>query len=269
MDDLAIGAGEDTALLSQEELSWLHYTQRMEERLVVAKKAEAVKEETYDEQHAIVVDAVDDDDVDDDDEDKEDQAEENQVAVKRYGILEYLRDYLRLFAVIGSVLIIGTQTLAIMLVSETNVLQLVLRVYILLFCFGFVLTELELPLLWMKVHTVLEDWRVRGAMYSFIGVVGAEETYSGRRSVGFDGPVFQDNELGKMVAFAAKGSSYVLIGAGAVYFVFGLLCIQHVFRKQQAPPPRKRTKAQELRTRKKHQVVVSEQAPPREWYHNV
>lgn len=99
------------------------------------------------------------------------------------------------------------------------------RSYLAIFCFSFILTESRIPLL-QKIG--IDNWILRGFIYSFIGLIGmeqdlavkVEDIVAGTASV--LGPDF-----GTLFATLFMSiTTWLMIGVGVLYTVLGMLCMQ-------------------------------------------
>eukprot|EP00978_Attheya_sp_CCMP212_P006353 scaffold14384_cov48-Attheya_sp.AAC.1 len=88
--------------------------------------------------------------------------------------IHYVFVLISLLAVVASFCVIISQ---LIVARKGTFLQYLLRVYMMLFCTGFILTELEVDI-FLKWMPAFGNWVFRGFIYSFIGVVCAEEAYS-------------------------------------------------------------------------------------------
>lgn len=93
--------------------------------------------------------------------------------------------------------------------------------YISIFCIIFVLVEARSPIQFLH-SSVLDAYFSRGFLYTFLGVVCLEQSVAVKyRGAALNKAVFT---LGWPALFMSV-SAYVIIGVGAVYMFFGVLCI--------------------------------------------
>jgi hypothetical protein len=123
--------------------------------------------------------------------------------------------------------VLTTQILPIIIVPahELGFLQIVLRSYVSLFSIIFILVELRVPFTFLKKSHILQTYFSRGFLYTFLGVVGMEEAYSGR----IDDMVRAKEEF--HVAWAPlfmQISSWFVFVIGCMYMIFGVCCLQIV-----------------------------------------
>jgi hypothetical protein len=137
--------------------------------------------------------------------------------------------FIQFTACIASVCLVATQIIPLVflptneLLTRMGVLSLALKVYISVFCLLFVIVEADLPVPWIQQSPLLERFVSRGFIYSFIGLVCVEESYSERvRDI-----VRQKDEF--RVGWAPifmQISSWLMLGMGIVYMVFGVFCLK-------------------------------------------
>jgi len=81
-------------------------------------------------------------------------------------------------AVMASACMFFSQVITLV-ISNVDWIQGILRFYVILFCAMFVMAELEITLLSIvSSPKFLDDWTFRGFLYSFVGMIGVEESYS-------------------------------------------------------------------------------------------
>lgn len=136
--------------------------------------------------------------------------------------------WLEALAIISCLGVLTTQILPLVVfpLSELGFLQCVLRIYVSLFSVIFILVELRLPLGFLQKSHLLQTYFSRGFLYTFLGVIGMEEAYSGR----IDDMVSHSTDAFH-VAWAPlfmEISSWVVFAIGCFYMLCGLCCLQVV-----------------------------------------
>lgn len=154
---------------------------------------------------------------------KEDYNENNRMMPPRRNLCHMIFVFISLVAVVSSSCMALSQVLTIA-VCEVTRLQLLLRVYIFVFCLIFILTELEVEV--MKNVPTFKNWILRGFVYSFIGVVGVEESYSVSISgTELERPIHV-TVSGQISSLFILTSSLAIVFVGFVYFIMGILCLR-------------------------------------------
>jgi hypothetical protein len=131
-------------------------------------------------------------------------------------------------AIISCLGVLTTQLIPLIVVplNELGFLQTVLRAYVSLFSVTFILVELRVTLGFLKKSHLLQTYFSRGFLYTFLGVIGMEEAYSGR----IDDMVHHAS-TDFHVAWAPlfmQISSWLVFVIGCVYMIFGVCCLQLV-----------------------------------------
>uniref|UniRef100_A0A7S1ZES8 Uncharacterized protein n=1 Tax=Ditylum brightwellii TaxID=49249 RepID=A0A7S1ZES8_9STRA len=133
------------------------------------------------------------------------------------------------FILVSTATVIASTCLAIsqaIPVLSVGILHNILRIYIFIFCFIFILTELELKWFEEKIPS-LQNWMLRGWIYSFVGIIGAEEATSVQVQ-GLMSEKFQSVAAGHVVSIFLRVSSWAMAICGALYFLMGLICMKGV-----------------------------------------
>ena len=111
-----------------------------------------------------------------------------------------------------------------------NVLTIALRIYVALFCSLFIMTELGTSFV-HKTLPLLQHYSSRGFLYSFLGLICAEEAYSERiketLSLSSNGSTNAIQHIGWASIFM-EVSSWFMLGIGIVYMLLGLCCCKRV-----------------------------------------
>ena len=112
----------------------------------------------------------------------------------------------------------------------SNVLTIALRIYITLFCCLFIMTELGTSLV-HKTLPLLQHYGSRGFLYSFLGLICAEEAYSERiketLSLSYANGATNIQHIGWASIFM-EVSSWFMLGIGIVYMLLGMCCCKRV-----------------------------------------
>lgn len=135
-------------------------------------------------------------------------------------------------AVVTLICLLLTQALPLFFVKGVSVLQYTLRCYVSIFCLIFILTELDAPLNFLRSSKSLQNWISRGFLYSFVGLIGAEESLAVR----VQDVLQQHPEMGagafqlnvSWLAVFIQVSSWVMVGVGGAYFLLGICCMKGV-----------------------------------------
>jgi hypothetical protein len=133
-------------------------------------------------------------------------------------------------AIVSCLGVLTTQLLPLVLLispdQELGFLQILLRVYISVFAIAFILVELRVPWDFLKKSHLLQVYFSRGLLYTFLGVIGLEEAFSGR----VDDMVHHSTSEFH-VAWAPlfmQISSWFVFGIGLVHMLFGICCLQRL-----------------------------------------
>lgn len=132
----------------------------------------------------------------------------------------------KIFRLISSVAVLFT---GLMLLAQIvtfailggKLIQTVLRAYLILFCVIFILVELEFEWVVNNV-TPLKSWLNRGFLYSFVGVVGMEESFAALAEQYPKVPGVKE----QFASIFLKISSSGLFSVGILYVLMGVLCLK-------------------------------------------
>jgi hypothetical protein len=132
------------------------------------------------------------------------------------------------FAVLISGMMALSQIVNLAILSSTRgeIIQDILRVYILLFCAMFILSELQFEQ-FLKLVPLMKNWIYRGFLYSFVGIIGVEESYAALAEEYPNLPSFRE----EMASLFLKITSYAIFTVGLLYMVMGLLCLKGVWER--------------------------------------
>lgn len=131
---------------------------------------------------------------------------------------------LRVVAIIVCITQIVSQFLTIMILNEDG-FQDVLRVYVVVFCIGFILAELDL---YRENLPFLVSWAHRGFFYTFIGVIGVEEAKTVRISQNAKThrvKISLSGRLGGLIVMISSLSIFVL---GILYILMAAMCLRKI-----------------------------------------
>ena len=110
-----------------------------------------------------------------------------------------------------------------------NMLTIALRIYVTLFCCLFIMTELGTSFV-HKTLPLLQHYSSRGFLYSFLGLICAEEAYSERiketLSLSSNGAT-NIQHIGWASIFM-EVSSWFMLGIGIVYMLLGMCCCKRI-----------------------------------------
>jgi hypothetical protein len=106
---------------------------------------------------------------------------------------------------------------------HSDVLQIALRIYIGIFCIAFMGLEADL---YLQNNYVLRTFWSRGIVYSFVGLIGVEQSIALRVDMLHMDHV--ESMLSQMVSLLLHLSSWAMVCMGGLYFVLGLLCMQYL-----------------------------------------
>eukprot|EP00816_Leptocylindrus_hargravesii_P005922 CAMPEP_0196812618 /NCGR_PEP_ID=MMETSP1362-20130617/29053_1 /TAXON_ID=163516 /ORGANISM="Leptocylindrus danicus, Strain CCMP1856" /LENGTH=252 /DNA_ID=CAMNT_0042188401 /DNA_START=187 /DNA_END=945 /DNA_ORIENTATION=- len=121
-----------------------------------------------------------------------------------------------------------SQVLPVFFVDEGDIgpVQMALRVYMTLFCVGVIVAELECLLI--NRMPLLHSWLVRGIVYSFLGVVGMEESVAVKFDLNNDDDSSVPTTREGHASLFIKLSSYAMTALGVLYFLMGCLCMKRL-----------------------------------------
>lgn len=133
-------------------------------------------------------------------------------------------------AVMSSTCLIATQIIPIVWLANhnqvsENLLTLGLKSYITLFCVMFVVVEADLKVPLIRSSPLMQNYFSRGFIYSFIGLVCVEESYSERIK---DSITARDAFHVGWIAIFMQISSWFMLGVGLVYMLFGMCCLKRL-----------------------------------------
>jgi hypothetical protein len=121
-------------------------------------------------------------------------------------------------AIVASLRLAGTQIVPLFLTPIQNVplLNLVLRLYIALFCIGICLVEFEVP---VPLILLSQSYLIRGFLYTFLSLVAMNDaTFEGQLEL------IRDVQSVPWVAFFTELTAWPIFVVGHVYIVLGVCC---------------------------------------------
>lgn len=136
----------------------------------------------------------------------------------RRSCIQHFFRLMRAVAIIGSLAMAAGQTIEI-LFGDIEVIEYILRLYMLIFCLVIILNELTCTRIISS--GLLSNWISRGVIYSFVGVVGIDENHRDEYA----------NNVDQTTLTFLKIVAWGMIGCGILYFILGLLCCQIVSKK--------------------------------------
>jgi hypothetical protein len=184
----------------------------------------------------------DDDEEDEDDDDDDDLSPSGQTPsigstfgtsskphIPRQNPCLWLFHFIQFMACVSSLCLVATQIIPIILLpadqimTRMNALSLALKVYISVFCLMFIIVEADLPVPWIQQSPLLVRFFSRGFVYSFIGLVCVEESYSERVR---DILHLKDEFHVGWAAIFMQISSWLMLAIGCIYMIMGIFCLK-------------------------------------------
>uniref|UniRef100_A0A7S1ZNF7 Uncharacterized protein n=1 Tax=Trieres chinensis TaxID=1514140 RepID=A0A7S1ZNF7_TRICV len=125
------------------------------------------------------------------------------------------------FVTVSAVTMLSLASMAIsqllLFLTQNDFLPQLLRIYIFIFSSLFVFMELEWPVWLVRNIAGTSNWILRGMIYSFMGLVGMEQSTAVLAKEPF-------HQL--FVSLFIRISSWALVVMGGIYFVMGVLCMK-------------------------------------------
>jgi hypothetical protein len=127
-------------------------------------------------------------------------------------------------AVLVTGMMVLSQILNVVILESTKgvIIQQILRVYILVF----ILAELQFEQ-FLRLVPPMKNWVYRGFLYSFVGIIGIEESYAALAEEYPKKPNIQE----EMASLFLRITSYAMFAIGFLYIAMGLLCLKGVWEK--------------------------------------
>jgi hypothetical protein len=131
-------------------------------------------------------------------------------------------------AVLVTGMMVLSQILNVAILESTKgvIIQQILRVYVLVFCTMFILAELQFEQ-FLRLVPPMKNWIYRGFLYSFVGIIGIEESYAALAEEYPNKPNIQE----EMASLFLRITSYAMFAIGFLYIAMGLLCLKGVWEK--------------------------------------
>lgn len=133
-------------------------------------------------------------------------------------------------AVLTAFCLLATQLIPIVIVLISNYhdplgfLNLALKAYISLFCIVFIFVETGVPVPLVRDSPLLQSYISRGFIYSFLGLICVEESYSERvKDLVQHG---KDEFHVGWVSIFMQISSWFMLGVGSLYMLMGIFCLK-------------------------------------------
>lgn len=124
-----------------------------------------------------------------------------------------------MFAVASCLCMIVSQIIPF-LVVDVSILEGLLRIYIIVFTIVFCLAEMEISYVVNHLAS-MQNWIVRGLMYSFLGLIGENEARSVMEYRAVKGHLRTSIDS-KMASIFITVSSWAMVVAGIIYFIMGI-----------------------------------------------
>lgn len=124
------------------------------------------------------------------------------------------------FSVVTMLCLVASQLMAFMVDDKVYLLEGCLRLYMIVFTSAFILCEMEIG--YMVEHLAsMQNWIVRGIMYSFLGFIGESESKSMLELKAVRGHLSTSLDS-KIASLFTTCSSWAMVLAGAIYIVMGI-----------------------------------------------
>lgn len=141
--------------------------------------------------------------------------------VSRGGLLFF--DIVNNVATVTSLCLLLSQVLPIFFMNDSTTtigpVQMALRCYMSVFCIGAICAEQEV--LMINKVPLLHSWILRGLVYSFLGLVGLEESAAiNYKTSGTPSLSFEDASVFILM------SSFAMVIVGVLYFLMGIVCLR-------------------------------------------
>lgn len=137
---------------------------------------------------------------------------------------------IQLVTIGASLCLLATQLIPIIVdVQDVGCLRTALRIYVACLCILFALNELQVPLPFLQNNPTFQGYISRGLLYSFVGLIGMEQSYSTRMQDYFK-HASSTFHIGWTPLFM-QISSWLMVCVGYLYVIMGILCMQSLKTK--------------------------------------
>ena len=134
-------------------------------------------------------------------------------------------------------MILAQMTPILLRAPVSSALEVVLRIYISIYCLIFVVAELELriPIVWKRSDGFLRSFLPRGLSFTFIALVGDAEGMFDEKMEDIKRVRQSPESLpgpGLFLALLVQLSSWMLLVAGIIYILLGVWCCPNMQKKR-------------------------------------
>lgn len=163
---------------------------------------------------------------------------EKDAKEKKYSLQPRRNCCHMIFVFIGTITAVSAACMALsqvlsLVVAKVTWMQGLLRFYICIFDLCFILTELEVDFFLQRFRT-FDNWIFRGFIYSFVGLIGVEESYSVQMRGKFVHSGFKPSFSGKVASIFIKVSSLCVFLLGMLYLLMGICFLRRLKDKFRA-----------------------------------
>lgn len=138
--------------------------------------------------------------------------------------------FISLVTIIASACLLLTQIVPLLIdASQVSILQTALRCYVSIFCLIFIAVEFDIPIRFVRKSEILQNFIFRGFLYTFIGLIGAEESlaFQFEDALKKDG-MMPDGVTSYRASLFIQISSWLMVGCGTVYLLMGICCLRRI-----------------------------------------
>jgi hypothetical protein len=129
---------------------------------------------------------------------------------------------------LASALLLLAQVASLFAFASLWFIQLVLRLYVVLFCIMFLLAELQVSV-FLERAGAFRSWFHRGFLYSMVGVIGLEES---KAALGEAYPKYP-SAVDVAISAVLQVSSVSMFCVGILYMIMGAFCLRPVWEDLQ------------------------------------
>lgn len=168
---------------------------------------------------------------------KDNQGEEEVESTNRTprkGVCLSLFHVLEFMGILASIGLLATQALPLFFIpmEEIGLLQLALRMYVSMFCLSIILVEFSVPFPFIRESKILQSYFSRGFIYSFIGLIGMEESYAVTvKALTVDPGAVAHQYDALHISWAPLfilASSWLMVVSGVIYMLLGICCMKRL-----------------------------------------